>query len=201
MIINLTEQLAKKYANLNLDDIADLFARPLLEEQLKHYFSIKHTLSHPCEVQEGASSALMHARAKEHGLYPRELVSALLVNAKGNGQKLNETWYQLKLQEALGGSREVRLDCGYLDLLVDRRAIEVKFAKNYKHSLGQILTYCDELGKGYLPCLALIGERDHNIERILFRANVHTIFWIEADKHRDLSMLEIVNYQYEVNNR
>lgn len=197
MIINLSETLAKKYKNLNLDDIQNLLERGLTDSDRQRYEGIKHLLSFPCEVSEGASSALMHTRAKEYGMYPREFVSALLTVNKTDGLKLNEFWYQLRLQEALGGSREVRLDCGYLDLLVDRRAIEVKFVKNYKHALGQILCYVYELGRGYLPCLALIGDRDINIEKICFSGNMHTIFWLGVDDLRGLTIVEVINNNYE----
>lgn len=51
---------------------------------------------------------------------------------------------------------EVHLECGIVDIMTSSHCIEVKKAKTWKHSLGQVLSYAFCSGK--LPAVALIGK-------------------------------------------
>jgi hypothetical protein len=63
-------------------------------------------------------------------------------------ETLKPSWKQekekeilLMLQKKLGGEMEVETDVGFIDLLTEDKIIEVKFSKNWKHAVGQILMY------------------------------------------------------------
>jgi hypothetical protein len=46
-----------------------------------------------------------------------------------------------RLHGVLGGDTEVSCPCGRIDLLTDRYIIELKRASQWKHALGQLLSY------------------------------------------------------------
>ncbi len=52
-----------------------------------------------------------------------------------------EKLIQLRLHQELGGEIEVETEIGYIDLLTDTEIIEIKKGSNWKHAIGQILTY------------------------------------------------------------
>jgi hypothetical protein len=64
---------------------------------------------------------------------------------------------QSRLHHDLGGETEVKTRVGYVDLLTDTEVIEIKHASEWKHGLGQVLSY-----SRYIPGVArrlhLFGE-------------------------------------------
>lgn len=53
---------------------------------------------------------------------------------------------QKRLQNRIGGHREVPTTGGYIDLLTDDEIIEVKTVKKWKDGVGQLMVY-----SGYFP--------------------------------------------------
>jgi hypothetical protein len=52
-----------------------------------------------------------------------------------------ESYYSGVLAQRLGGDREHKVQSGYVDILTDTHAIEVKRASDWKHSIGQAIWY------------------------------------------------------------
>lgn len=52
-----------------------------------------------------------------------------------------EKWHVQKLQESLGGEIEVSTPAGAIDILTTAQLIEVKYVKNWKTAIGQVLVY------------------------------------------------------------
>ena len=46
-----------------------------------------------------------------------------------------------KLSKKLNGKREVECSSGIIDIITDEEIIEVKNIKNWKHAIGQIISY------------------------------------------------------------
>ena len=55
--------------------------------------------------------------------------------------KCIEKCIQKRLQNELGGEIEVSCDTGYIDLLTDTEIIEIKYGRDWKHAVGQLLIY------------------------------------------------------------
>ena len=53
------------------------------------------------------------------------------------------------LASLVGGESEVETPAGFIDVLSETEVIEVKYYKQWKHGLGQVLAY-----QSYYPCLA-----------------------------------------------
>lgn len=66
----------------------------------------------------------------------RELLDELCVD-----EKVREKTVQEKIQRMFGGEREVKTPVGYVDLVTDEMICEVKKISDFKHSIGQILSY------------------------------------------------------------
>lgn len=64
-----------------------------------------------------------------------------LSNLKPSQCNQKEREIQLELQQKLHGEIEVKTPNGYIDLVTDRLIIEIKELSNWKHALGQILSY------------------------------------------------------------
>jgi hypothetical protein len=58
-------------------------------------------------------------------------------------KKHSEAWYVKNLQKHLGGSIEVPIPAGNIDLLTSIELIECKEVKQWKSALGQVLVYGD----------------------------------------------------------
>jgi hypothetical protein len=58
-------------------------------------------------------------------------------------ERISEKQYAIKLQEVLGGDREVPTPAGNIDLLTATQLIEIKRAKNWKEAVGQVVVYGD----------------------------------------------------------
>lgn len=52
-----------------------------------------------------------------------------------------EKEYAERIQQQLGGQREVAIPSGYVDLKTDQYAIEIEFARKWKQAIGQALWY------------------------------------------------------------
>ena len=59
----------------------------------------------------------------------------------------NEAWYVDKLQEQVGGKKEVRCPYGRADLATSNLVIEVDFLDKFKEGIGQSLWYSWHGGK------------------------------------------------------
>lgn len=69
----------------------------------------------------------------------------------------NEAVYRDFLYHSIpSAKREVHCEAGIIDVMTNESVIEVKKAKNWKHSLGQALSYSYCTGKK--PAVALIGQ-------------------------------------------
>lgn len=58
-----------------------------------------------------------------------------------------ERWYQERIAAELGGKLEARVENGRVDVLTGTHAIEVEFAGQWKHAIGQALWYSLQTGK------------------------------------------------------
>lgn len=70
----------------------------------------------------------------------------IFIGAWDNGRFMDiwsdrEKGMQAYLHEKLGGRKEVKTPLGRIDLLTDSQIIEIKFFKNWKSALGQVLVY------------------------------------------------------------
>lgn len=95
-------------------------------------------------------------------LLPKNIIKNVIVNYITKGHKVTEEAYKFinfkslrrnvkpnqtennvrnKLQEQIGGVKEVITSAGNIDLLTSHSIIEVKHIKSWKHALGQILVY------------------------------------------------------------
>lgn len=73
------------------------------------------------------------------------------------GKDIKEYVYRDYLVDNIPGAKaEVSIESGIVDILTPDRVIEVKKAHNWKHAMGQTLSYSAELHKK--PCVALIGK-------------------------------------------
>jgi len=64
-----------------------------------------------------------------------------LLDEKCADNKVLEKQVQAKLARQWGAKREIKTPVGNIDLMTDSEIIEVKEAKGYKHSIGQIISY------------------------------------------------------------
>jgi len=70
----------------------------------------------------------------------------LLLSFSINAQT-TESDYQYLIHQQLGGQREYKVESGYVDILTEDYAIEVKFANKWKHAIGQALWYALQTNK------------------------------------------------------
>ena len=102
-------------------------------------------------------------RGKDNSkLVPKNIVENIIYNYITKGHKVTNEAYNFvefkflrkniksnqtennvrnKLQEQLGGDKEVITSAGNIDLLTSLEIIEVKHIRSWKHALGQILVY------------------------------------------------------------
>lgn len=90
------------------------------------------------------------------------------------GKDIKEYVYRDYLVDNILGSKaEVSIKSGIVDILTPDKVIEVKKANNWKHALGQTLSYSAELHKK--PCVALIGKLSPICRQILSHYGVDNI--------------------------
>lgn len=77
-------------------------------------------------------------------------------------EKVREKTIQEKVQRMFGGQREIHTPVGYVDLVSDTEIIEVKEAKAWKHSFGQIVAY-SKFFPNHQKAIYLFGECPGNI--------------------------------------
>lgn len=63
---------------------------------------------------------------------------------KPNTKIIKEYEIRDKLKELYQGEIEVKCNYGFVDVQTENMIIEVKYAKNWKHALGQVLVYAEE---------------------------------------------------------
>lgn len=90
------------------------------------------------------------------------------------GKDIKEYVYRDYLADNIQGSKaEVIIRSGIVDILTPDTVIEVKKANNWKHAMGQTLSYSAELHKK--PCVALIGKLSPICKQILYYYGVDNI--------------------------
>ncbi len=72
-----------------------------------------------------------------------------------------EAFYVQKLAQQLGGQTEVSVKNGRVDIVTDEYAIEVEWANNWKHSIGQALWYSIQTNKKAGIILIMKDEGDY----------------------------------------
>jgi hypothetical protein len=84
-----------------------------------------------------------------------------LTELKPSLKTLKEKSIQLDLQRKLHGDIEVETPAGFIDLMNDEMIVEIKEYSNWKHAIGQVLSY-----GLYYPdkqkYICLFGEGDNN---------------------------------------
>jgi hypothetical protein len=73
----------------------------------------------------------------------------------------NEAWYIQKIVQQLDGETEVTVPNGRVDIVTDEYAIEVEWADNWKHSIGQALWYAIQTNKKAGIILIMKDESDY----------------------------------------
>lgn len=73
---------------------------------------------------------------------------------------------KLKLNKSLKGEMEVETDNGFIDILTDKKIIEVKSANFYKQALGQILAYGIYYPKKQKVIYLFDLNNDFNIDKV-----------------------------------
>lgn len=133
-------------------------------------------------------------KAKQFGMHIGAYCSAILngLGLRGNSaNQRTEAFFQKRLWQKLGGYREVHVPSGRIDILTFDKIIEVKIKSGYKGAIGQVLAYSFDK-PGYLPCLALIGDRDHRIEKLAKELGIYSIFWLSIIENNIMQSNEIV---------
>jgi hypothetical protein len=93
-----------------------------------------------------------------------------------------ESYYQDKIAKSLPDNpvREYILDDGTrVDILTDKRSIEVEFAHKFYESIGQSLHYSLKTGK--IPCIYLIRESEKDDKYIERCKNLCKKVYIDID--------------------
>ena len=97
-------------------------------------------------------------------------------NLKPTYQNEKEKEIQIKLQQELGGEIEVETDSGFIDLLTDTEIIEIKNGKNWKHAMGQVLSYSIDY-KNHIKRIHLFDvEYDSHINKTCHVYNVKVTY-------------------------
>jgi hypothetical protein len=97
-------------------------------------------------------------------------------NLKPTYQNQKEKEIQIKLQQELGGEIEVETDSGFIDLLTDTEIIEIKQGKNWKHAMGQVLSYSIDY-KDHIKRIHLFDmEYDSHINKTCLVYNVKVTY-------------------------
>jgi hypothetical protein len=188
MNIYLTENLVRKYSKMSLDNIQTrLLNFEPSEETVYNYQKSLHKYSHCCPVQ--CSPNLLNQleyKARNYGLRASGFIVLYLISTKQVKQLegLSEKWFQDHLVKEIGGVTEFPVRIGRIDIISGKEIIEVKYAKDWKHAVGQALCYALEFGESYAPCLALIGAQDFTIEALCKKLGIRKIYWLTLDKNR-----------------
>ena len=90
---------------------------------------------------------------------------------KNNEQKEKEI--QEKLYEKLGGIKEYETKYGNIDLLTESEVIEIKIHENWKHGLGQLLVYSNEIKNKKLRLHLFDGKKEEDIINICKVYNIN----------------------------
>jgi hypothetical protein len=93
-------------------------------------------------------------------------------NAKSN--KVSEKDIQVKVHQMFGGVREVNTPVGFIDLLTDKQLIETKIANEWKHGVGQLLSYSKFYPEHQLV-LYLFGNFPKNLNECALLCKQHGI--------------------------
>lgn len=96
-------------------------------------------------------------------------------------EKITEKMIQEKIQKMFGGKREVHTPVGFIDLVTDDMIVECKIAKEFKHAIGQIISY-HKFFSNHEKAIYLFGSCPTNITKCyeLCRENkirLYAEFW------------------------
>lgn len=92
-----------------------------------------------------------------------------------------ELEFSRKLAKRIGGKTEYANPAGRIDVLTDRFVIEVKFAENWKHAIGQVLVYSFYFPE-HAPLICLIGDTEDYVETAEMHCDRHGILLrVESD--------------------
>ena len=89
----------------------------------------------------------------------------LMIISLGQICAQNERYYVDKIANVMGGIKEYKVQNGRVDLVTDTHAIEVEWASNWKHSIGQALWYALQTNKqpGIMLIMKSMEERKYGI--------------------------------------
>lgn len=87
------------------------------------------------------------------------IITSLILFCSYLASGQNEAFYIDKISGKLGGETEKRVENGRVDIVTNTHAIEVEWASNWKHSIGQALWYAMQTNKK--PGIVLIMKDVH----------------------------------------
>jgi len=175
MIIYVSEKVYDR-----LTAIGGNAAIALLESKLEtynrdeddRYLSDKKSSSnwkaYPLPIQEDSELYTSIATIAESACIRVNLVAGYILSTCVNDRGL-ERYYQFDLQRKLGGTRELTVASGRIDLITSTHIYEVKIAKDWKHAIGQVLVYCTHFPDRQ-PVIALFGKVSHTLVRTIDKA-------------------------------
>ena len=79
---------------------------------------------------------------------------------------------QERLYKELGGVKEYETNNGRVDLLTDNEIIEIKLHDNWKHGIGQLLVYNEDIMNRKMRLHLFDGEYDESIKNICGKYNI-----------------------------
>jgi len=79
---------------------------------------------------------------------------------------------QERLYNELGGVKEYETNNGRVDLLTDNEIIEIKLHDNWKHGIGQLLVYNEDIMNRKMRLHLFDGEYDERIKNICGKYNI-----------------------------
>ena len=95
----------------------------------------------------------------------RILIFLTILNFSAVAFSQHEAYYVTLLANKLNGSKEVAVLNGRVDIVTEEYAVEVEWAQNWKHSVGQALWYGLQTNKkpGIILIMKDINERKYGI--------------------------------------
>ncbi len=97
-----------------------------------------------------------------------------LLDEIATDEVVHEKEIQQRMQKMFGGEREVHTPVGFIDLLTDTQLYEAKRAKDFKHALGQLLSY-SKFYPNHELVLYLFGDLPSNIKDCYELCKLHKI--------------------------
>lgn len=163
MIIYISKQAKRKLDTLDDEQINELFANFVestsllgLSVNANSVTGARLSLTRPNEAE-------LKRLSQEANVHMSQLAAVICTHMLGANAL--ESYWQAYLQKAIGGTREVVVPSGRVDLITSTHCIEVKMAPKYKAAIGQALSY-QVYKPGLKPAIALIGKLRPAQERV-----------------------------------